>query len=92
MEFYREGKVLGITANTRLDLGSAEYGHKAAMILCSELCKVEFYTKGKLSDGVTFGAGSINPNTNVFTNALMPVRLAAVTPDTGGDGHIILFN
>ena len=92
MEFYKEGKVLGITANTRLDLGAAEYNHKAAMILSDAPCKVEFYTKGAVSGGVTLGTGATSPTTNVFTNALIPVRLAAVRPTTGGNGQIILFN
>ena len=92
MEFYKEGKVLGITANTRLDLGTAQYNHKAAMILSDAACKVEFYTKGAVSAGVTLGAGSIQPVTNLFTNALIPARLAAVTPDVSGTGKIILFN
>ena len=92
MEFYKEGKVLGITANTRLDLGAAQFNHKAAMILSNAECKVEFYTKGAVSAGVTLGIGSTSPGTNVFTNALIPARLAAVTPTTGGNGQIILFN
>lgn len=92
MEFYKEGRVLGITANTRLDLGASQFNHKAAMVLSDADCKLEFYTKGAISGGITFGAGGQNPVTNVFTNALIPVRLAAVTPTTGGTGKIILFN
>lgn len=92
MEFYKEGRVLGITANTRLDLGSAQFNHKAAMVLSDASCKLEFYTKGAVSAGITFGAGTQNPSTSSFTNALIPARLAAVTPETGGTGKIILFN
>ena len=92
MEFYKEGRVLGITANTRLDLGAAQYNHKAAMILSEAECKLEFYTKGAVSAGVTFGPAGLTPLNNVFTNALIPARLAAVTPSTGGNGQIILFN
>lgn len=92
MEFYKEGQILGITANTRLDLGAAQFKHKAVMILSDADCKLEFYTKGAISGGITFGAGGQNPITNVFTNALIPVRLAGVTPNTGGTGKIILFN
>jgi hypothetical protein len=92
MEFYKEGRVLGITANTRLDLGAAQFNHKAVMVLSDADCKLEFYTKGAVSAGITFGAGGQTPITNVFTNALIPVRVAAVTPTTGGTGKIILFN
>lgn len=92
MEFYKEGKVLGITANTRLDLGLAQYNHKAAMILSDAQCKLEFYTKGAVSGGITLGIGGSNILTNQFTNAIIPARLAAVTPATGGNGQIILFN
>jgi hypothetical protein len=92
MEFYKEGQVLGITANTRLNLGAAQFNHKAAIVMSDGNCKLEFYTKGAVSAGITFGAGQLNPPTSAFTNALIPVRLAAVTPSTGGDGKIILFN
>ena len=92
MEFYKEGKVLPITANVRLDLGAAQFNHKAAMILSDANCKLEFYTKGTVSDGITFGAGGSIFTSNTFTSALIPARLAAVTPATGGTGKIILFN
>jgi hypothetical protein len=92
MEFYKEGIVLGITANTRLDLGGAQFNHKAAIVLSDAGCKLEFYTKGAVSAGITFGAGQLYLSTSAFTNALIPTRLAAVTPETGGTGKIILFN
>lgn len=92
MEFYKEGRVLGITANTRLDLGTAQYNHKAAMVLTDAECKLEFYTKGAVSSGVTFAAGGLTPSTSVFTTLLIPARVAAVTPSTAGNGKIILFN
>lgn len=93
MEFYKEGRVLGITANTRLDLGAAQFNHKAAIILqAGASAKLEFYSKGAVSGGVTMAAGGDAISGNAFTNYLIPVRLAAVTPDTGGTGKIILFN
>lgn len=92
MEFYKEGKVLGITANTKLDLGASQFNHKAAIVLSDASCKLEFYTKGTISSGITLGAGGSVFATSLFTNALIPVRLASVTPDTGGNGKIILFN
>jgi hypothetical protein len=92
MEFYKEGQVLGITANTRLDLGAAQFNHKAAIVLSDASCKLQFYTKGAVSAGITFGAGTVFLSTSAFTNSLIPTRLAAVTPDTGGTGKIILFN
>ena len=80
-----------MTANVRLDLGGSQFNHKAAMVLSDVDCKLEFYTKGTVSGGITFGAGSLVPTTNVFTNALIPVRIAAITP-ASGNGRIILFN
>ena len=93
MEFYKEGRVLGITANTRLDLGAAQFNHKAAIILqTSGNAKLEFYTKGTVSGGVTMAASGDTIQGTAFTNSLIPVRLAAVTPDNSGTGKIILFN
>lgn len=93
MEFYKEGKVLGITANTRLDLGASQFNHKAAIILqISGNAKLEFYTKGTVSGGVTLAAGGDAISGTGFTNSLIPVRLASVTPDVSGTGKIILFN
>jgi hypothetical protein len=93
MEFYKEGRVLGITASTRLDLGTASLNHKAAMILQAVgTAKLEFYTKGTVSGGVTMAAGGDTISGAAFTNGLIPVRLSAVTPSAGGTGKIILFN
>jgi hypothetical protein len=97
MEFYREGKVLGLTANTRLDLGSSALKHKAAMILCDVDCKLEFYSQNAVSLGVTYSTDatySSAPPTSAFTNGIIPVRLAGVTPATGASAtsKIILFN
>ena len=93
MEFYKEGRVLGITANTRLDLGAAQFNHKAAIILqASGNATLQFYTKGTVSAGMTLaGVGDSILGTG-FTNSLIPVRLASVTPDVSGTGKIILFN
>lgn len=91
MEFYKEGKVLPTTANTRLDLGGSQFNHKAAMVLSDGDCKLEFYTKGAISGGVTFAAGGlVSVPTSSFTNAIIPARLAAVT--TVSTGQVILFN
>lgn len=94
MEFYKEGKVLGLTANTRLNLGAAEYNHKAAFVLCDVACKLEFYTKGAVSSGITLNSISTTPDTFNFSTGLIPARLAAITPTTGAaaDSKIILFN
>ena len=54
--------------------------------------KLEFYTKGTVSGGVTMAAGGDAISGIGFTNSLIPVRLAAVTPDASGTGKIILFN
>lgn len=93
MEFYKEGRVLGITANTRLDLGAAQFNHKAAIILqVNGNAKLEFYTKGTISGGITLAAGGDTISGTAFTNGLIPARLASVTPDAAGTGKIILFN
>jgi hypothetical protein len=91
MEFYKTGKILGLTANQRLDLSSAVYNHKGAVIIGdgSQLVKLDFYHNGAVSSGITLAAGAIN--TNEVTNAFIPVRLAGVTPDDS-NVQIVLFN
>ena len=91
MEFYKEGKVITLTANTRLDLSSAAYNHKGAVINGDGIAqvKLEFYSKGAVSQGITMIADAVTP-TN-FTNSLIPVRLAGVTPNAAGV-MITLFN
>ena len=86
MEFYKEGRVLTIAPNTTLDLGAAQYNHKAAIIvsfntLLSGLVGLKFYTKGTKSNQVQFIGASVG-NGDVlasnFTNNLIPVRLAEI--------------
>lgn len=50
MEFYKEGRVLTVAPNTTLDLGEAQYNHKAALIISeapspTDVINVKFYTK-----------------------------------------------
>ena len=101
MEFYKEGKILGLTAGERLDLGSSQHNHKAALIFWDGSgAKLEFYTKGTVSLGVTFGTGSFDYTGSgtvltmgAFYKAIIPVRLASITPDTiGSVGRVILLN
>jgi hypothetical protein len=91
MEFYKEGRVIGLTANTRLDLSGGSYNHKGAVISGDSIAqvKIEFYSKGAVSQGITMIAGTVSP-TN-FTNSLIPVRLAGVTPNAAGV-VLTLFN
>ena len=87
MEFYKEGRVLTVLAGTTLDLGAAQYNHKAALIISeapspTDVINIKFYTKGTKSAAVPLSPpphidGTI---TNaIFTNALIPVRLAEIS-------------
>jgi hypothetical protein len=54
MEFYKEGKVLTLSANQTLDLSSATYNHKAVYLIAKSVASntagvnlnVKYYTKG----------------------------------------------
>lgn len=86
MEFYKAGKVLGLTADQRLNLSSALYNHKAAIIIGdqAQYVKLEFYANNAVSGGITLQANGIN--TNAITNSIIPARLAAVTSTNTGPG------
>jgi hypothetical protein len=57
MEFYKEGRVLTVLAGTTLDLGEAQYNHKAVFIVSDAatindiinnsltLCQIKIYSK-----------------------------------------------
>lgn len=101
MEFYKEGRVLTVAPNTTLDLGPAQYNHKAALIvslnpLSTAAVNLKFYTKGTKSTSVTFTAVSaenLDVITNNFTNNLIPVRLAEITnSDLNYSIKVTLFN
>ena len=87
MEFYKEGRVLTIANGTTLDLGSAQYNHKAAVIVSAnpaasqDTVTLKFYTKGAKSIGVSFVAAALSSGdvqlTN-FVNNIIPVRLAEI--------------
>lgn len=87
MEFYKEGRVFTVAPSTTLDLGEAQYNHKAVLIISeapspTDVINVKFYTKGTKSAAVPLSPpphidGTI---TNaIFTNALIPVRLAEIS-------------
>ena len=101
MEFYKEGKVLTIAPSTVLDLGAAEYNHKAAIITTfnpstANTVGLKFYTKGTKSTQVVFIAASVDGGdviTTNFTNNLIPVRLAEIdNQDTIYGLRVTLFN
>lgn len=91
MEFYKEGKRIGLTAGQRFVFNDAQYNHKGVIVEGDGVAalKFEFWTKGEFSQGTTFIAGVAS--TSSFTNNLIPVRLAAVTSDTTGI-NIFLLN
>jgi len=102
MEFYKEGRVLTIANGTTLDLGSAQYNHKAAIIVSTnpagstDNIVLKFYSKGVKTAGVTFAAAALAPSdvllTN-FVNNLIPVRLAEIDATAAANSiRVTLFN
>jgi len=101
MEFYKEGRVLTIAPSTILDLGAAQYNHKAAVITTfnpttSNTVGLKFYTKGTKSTQAVFIAASAAGGdvlTTNFTNNLIPVRLAEIdNQDATFSLTVTLFN
>ena len=89
MEFYKEGKVFTVAADATLDLSGVTYNHKAAHIVCDssscsgELVEIKFWTKGQKSSAVSFIISDVDSQTSIitsFTNGIIPVRLAEITP------------
>lgn len=87
MEFYKEGRVLTIANGTTLDLSSAQYNHKAAIIVSAnpaastDIVALKFYSKGTKTAGVSFSAAALPPADVLltgFVNNLIPVRLAEI--------------
>ena len=87
MEFYKEGQVLTIAPNATLDLGAAQYNHKAVFIVSdaptlSDTINIKFYTKGTKSQAVPFVPACYvdgSMTNTIFTNALIPVRLSEIS-------------
>jgi hypothetical protein len=102
MEFYKEGKVLTLSANQTLDLSSATYNHKAVYLIAKSVASntagvnlnVKYYTKGAKSSVVIFSGipDVINETaiTTTFTNSLIPVRLAEISSFTPTDPDIFV--
>jgi hypothetical protein len=96
MEFYKEGKILGLTGSTRLDLNGSGTNHKG--ILISRIAvngpvKLYFNSKGNVG-GLTYAfvctcdmpnniAGTVIGTQEVILDNMLPFRLAAVEPTTG---------
>jgi len=103
MEFYKEGKVIRITNGQTVDLGSGFYNHKGANIVeitengagsVGATAGVWFYNKGALSNKTIYpltDQSSIAGPT-IFTNLLIPARLAKIENQSGYDFNLILFN
>lgn len=101
MEFYKEGRVLTVLAGTTLDLGPAQYNHKAAIIVSEaavtgEIINIKFYTKGSKSPAVPFSPPAYISGDFVstqFTNSIIPVRLAEIsTMGAASAIRVTLFN
>lgn len=101
MEFYKEGRVLTITPGTTLDLSAAQYNHKGLIIVSEapaggDTINIKFYTKGAKSAAVPFVASAYGDSTmtsSIFTNALIPVRLAEIsTVGATSNITVTLFN
>lgn len=101
MEFYKEGRVFTVAPGTTLDLGAAEYNHKAVFIVSdaatiSDIINIKFYTKGVKSAAVPFSPACYidNSMTNtIFTNAIIPVRLSEIsTVGAASSIRVTLFN
>jgi len=101
MEFYKEGRVFTVAPGITLDLGAAQYNHKGAIIISEapsggDTINIKFYTKGDKSTAVPFGVSPYKDNTassNLFTNALIPVRLAEISTVGATDPiRVTLFN
>lgn len=91
MDHYKQVKTHGLTANTRLVLIDAANKHKGFSIIGSGAAnvKLEFVSGGTFSAGITLAPA--DPLTNQIPGSIVPIRLAAITPDATG-GKIILFN
>lgn len=100
MEFYKEGNVITVNNGTTLNLSSAVYNHKAAVIVSQaasgEFVRLKFWSKGQATAGVTFTASAAGDDTAIFssfTNNLIPVRLAEIdTTAATAPMKVILFN
>jgi hypothetical protein len=94
MDYYKQIKIHGLTANTRLTLIDAANKHKGFMIQGADVdLKLEFVSGGTFSQGITVGGGG-DPTSGGLYNAVVPIRLAAVTPaaSLSAGAKIVLFN
>ena len=92
MDYYKQVKVLGLTSGTRLTLIDSANKHKGFMINGSNAndFTLEFVSGGTFSAGVTIG--NADATSGGIYNSMIPIRLAAITPNGGGGGKIVLFN
>jgi hypothetical protein len=93
MNFYRTGKVIGVTANTALNLEGPQFKHKAVMFpngsfTGTPLIFINLYDSNNPSPlGVTLG---IQASTTGQTPYIFPGILRSITPNT--TGRIVLLN
>lgn len=103
MDFYKEAKVYTLTNGSTLDLGPAEYKHKAAYIsanasmggaFSNAIVDIWFWSNGNINGPVSIAVAdsSTDGTTSKFTNGIIPVRLAKVKVDTGKSCQITLLN
>jgi len=88
MEFYKEIKILGLTASQTLDLGASSYNHKGIIVVGPTQINIKGYSKGSLDVlGITFGIPGI---LGFDLKSIIPIRIGQITPDA--DGTIFLLN
>lgn len=106
MEFYKDVKGITLFGTTKLDLNSAQYNHKAAVVTATttaNLVKIYLNDRGQQQHTFTLEPAVTNIpftttgiDSNKFYDYVMPIRLAAVETTTGSAstavGRVYLFN
>lgn len=105
MDFYKEAKVYTVTNGGTLDLGPAEYKHKAAYIsgnssmgvsFSTGIVDIWFYSNGSVNGPVSIAIAdnttTATANSGLFTNGIIPIRIAKIKMDAGKSCQITLFN
>ena len=105
MDFYKEGKVFGITGGQRLDMSGATFNHKGLILLSPDTASLQslslkFGSIGGKSSSVdniainsssTIGSGDMT--TANFANAIIPARVLEIKGNaSSGTITVVLLN